>query len=68
MINYKHMIIFPHNTTILLQELDSLLQKKDKEIARLDQLRKNGSIDTQQLSEIDRKIQEIRRVMRCICS
>lgn len=55
------MISSQHNSS--LRQLERLMQERDEELTRLDNLKKNEFRNTQRLSEIDMTIQEIRRKM-----
>jgi hypothetical protein len=55
------MISSQHNSS--LRQLERLMQEKDEELTRLDNLKKNEFRDMRRLSEIDMTIQEIRRKM-----
>lgn len=50
-----------------LDQLERLLQEKEEELARLNSLKKNEFRNTQLLSEIESRIAEIRRSIRCLC-
>lgn len=61
MIYFQYMISSQHNSS--LRQLERLMQEKDEELTRLDNLKKNEFRDMRRLSEIDMTIQEIRRKM-----
>lgn len=62
MVYFEYMISSQYNNST--RQIERLLQERDEELARLDNLKKTEFRDTQRLSEIDKMISEIKRTIK----